>query len=356
MTMLPEFKHTRHHGFSLVEIMVGMVIGLLSTLAVMQVFASWEGQKRTTSAGSDAQSNGAIALYNVERDLRMAGYGMGVSDALNCTVNQSYNGTASALSLVPVKIDQGAGNLPDTITILYSSKDSFSLPARVTVDHPPQATNFFINSTVGLAVGDLLVAWESGKDCTLIEITGIPSGNIQIHHQSTSPWNPPGGQNIFPAGGYKIGTKLFNFGNLPVRIYSVNSTSPNGGLQLNTTIHAATGLASSTDILASDIINLQAEYGMDDGTGGTANDGIVDTWTTAAPANLKQLLAVRLAIAARSTVREKTAVTPNNGSWSGGTIDLSINADGTANADWQFYRYKIFDTIVPLRNMIWNAS
>lgn len=349
-------RRIQQYGFSLVEIMVGMLIALLSTLAVMQVFVAWEGQKRTTSSGSDAQSNGAIALYNIERDLRMAGYGMGVSDALNCTVNQNYNGTSSSLSLVPVTITQGAGSLPDGITILYSSKDSFSLPARITVDHPAQATNFFINSTVGLAEGDILVAWEAGKECTLIQITGIPSGNIQIHHQSTSPWNPPGGQNIFPASGYKIGAKLFNFGNLPTRVYSVSTTTPNGGLQLNTTIHTATGLSTSTDILSSDIINLQAEYGLDDGAGGAANDGIVDTWTTVAPANLKQILAVRLAIAARGTVREKIAVTTNNGTWSGGTIDLTKNADGTNNPDWQFYRYKIFETIIPLRNMIWNLS
>lgn len=354
--MQPDSKHASQRGFSLVEIMVGLLIGLLSTLAVMQVFTSWEGQKRTTSAGSDAQSNGAIGLFNIERDVRMAGYGIGVTDALNCTVNQNYNGTSSTLSLVPVAITQGVGTLPDSITALYSSKDSFSIPARVTVNHPAEATNFFLNSTLGLAEGDLLVVWEAGKDCTLVQITGIPSGNIQIHHQSTSKWNPPGGQNIFPTGGYKIGTKLFNFGNLPTRVYSINSATPNGGLQLATTIHTAAGLSTTTDILASDIINLQAEYGVDDGVGGTADDGIVDTWTTITPANLRQILAIRLAIAARSNVREKTAVTLNNGTWSGGTIDLTKNADGTDNVDWQLYRYRIFETVIPLRNMIWNLS
>jgi len=74
MRALPAMKK-QNLGFSLVEIMVGMVIGLLSTIVVMQVYATFEGQKRTTTSGSDAQTNGAVALYTVERDARLAGYG-----------------------------------------------------------------------------------------------------------------------------------------------------------------------------------------------------------------------------------------------------------------------------------------
>ena len=36
-------------GFSLVELMVGLVIGLMATLVIMQVFSTFEGQKRTTT-------------------------------------------------------------------------------------------------------------------------------------------------------------------------------------------------------------------------------------------------------------------------------------------------------------------
>src|SRR3989338_7895818 len=84
----------RHHtGFSLVEIMVGMVIGLLSTIIVMQVFATFEGQKRTTTGGSDAQTNGGVGLYTIERDIRMAGYGF--ADATGCALASSFNGVGA---------------------------------------------------------------------------------------------------------------------------------------------------------------------------------------------------------------------------------------------------------------------
>ncbi len=42
------------------------------------------------------------------------------------------------------------------------------------------------------------------------------------------------------------------------------------------------------------------------------------------------------------------ALAPNDGTLGGAQIDLS----GTA-ADWQCYRYKLFQSTVPLRNMIW---
>ncbi len=60
-------------GFSLVEIMVGLGIGLLTILVIMQLFADYEGQKRTTTSGADAQGNGQIALLTME--LRYCGFG-----------------------------------------------------------------------------------------------------------------------------------------------------------------------------------------------------------------------------------------------------------------------------------------
>jgi type IV pilus assembly protein PilW len=34
-------------------------------------------------------------------------------------------------------------------------------------------------------------------------------------------------------------------------------------------------------------------------------------------------------------------------------INISKNPDGTPNPDWKCYRYKTFETIVPIRNPIW---
>jgi len=44
-------------GLSLIELMVGVLIGMLTVLAITQVLMSTEGRKRTTADGSDAQLN-----------------------------------------------------------------------------------------------------------------------------------------------------------------------------------------------------------------------------------------------------------------------------------------------------------
>jgi len=65
----------QEQGFSLPEIMIGMVIGMLGIVIIMQMSSLFENQKRTTSGGDDAQNNGAIALFGLSRDIKQAGYG-----------------------------------------------------------------------------------------------------------------------------------------------------------------------------------------------------------------------------------------------------------------------------------------
>ena len=63
-------------GFTLVEILVGLAIGMLATVIIMQVFSVFETQKRTTTGLADAQTNGSIALYNIGREMQLAGFGL----------------------------------------------------------------------------------------------------------------------------------------------------------------------------------------------------------------------------------------------------------------------------------------
>jgi len=359
----------RLRGFSLVEVMVGIVIAMLASLVMLQVFATFEERKRTTNSGSDAQTDGAFASYTIERDTRMAGYGLNMPELLGCRVNSSFNGTASSFTLAPITITNGAGGRPDAIRVVASSKKKWSVPARITTDHPPQATNMFLNTTQGIEPGDLIVAAQAGKDCTLMQVTNIPNGNVQIHHHSTSPWNPPGGHNIFPKpDGYTAGAMLFNFGGFTDHTYSLDAR---GNLQLS-------DFRSSTNTftiqpLVSGIVNLQAQYGFDTRPG-APTDGRVNEWSdtmidadgsgTAGDAgDIRRIYAVRFAIVARSAQMEKpkpdgtcaitTATSANKPTWAGGDIDVSKNPDGSANAGWTCYRYKVTETVVPLRNLLW---
>ena len=60
-------------GFSLVELMVGLTIGMLAVIIIVQVMSVFEAQRRTTTGTADAQTNGGIALFTIARDMQMAG-------------------------------------------------------------------------------------------------------------------------------------------------------------------------------------------------------------------------------------------------------------------------------------------
>jgi type IV pilus assembly protein PilW len=145
------------------------------------------------------------------------------------------------------------------------------------------------------------------------------------------------------------------------------------------TFVVANGNLQSLDLLASDdtistntignnIVLLKAFYGKD-----TSGDGTVDSYDTTTPtttAGWQQVRTIRLAVVARSAQREKLAVTTANPTLNmGSTVGVAGTADcGTSkcftlqispltggDTEWQHYRYKVFDTVVPLRNILWSS-
>lgn len=366
----PPVVHQR--GVTLIELMVGIVIGLLAVLVISQTMAFSEGQKRSTTSGADAQVNGTLSLYTLERDLKEAGYGLtAVNSSLGCEIRSSYKGTTSNFTLAPVVITAGASGAPDTVRVLGSNKENFAVPALIVKDHPANAANFFVNSGVGIADGDFMLAVPEVPDasnwCSLFQVTDSKSGggpglgnNQVLHNSGQSDWNNPGGSTIFPAGGYNTGSYLLNLGQIINRSYSISA-----GLNLQLSTFASTSGTTTTQDLFPNIVQLQAFYGKD-----TNADGTVDTYDKVTPttqAGWTQILTVRIGIVARSTQFEREVVTPSNPQWDVGTamsvsgaVDcgaskcVSIKIDNLP--DWQRYRYKVYETTVPLRNMLWRSS
>jgi len=136
---MPRTTHRRdrkvERGFTLVEVMVGMLIGLIGIIVIFQVLQLTESRKRTTTAGSDAQIAGSIAMFSLERDLKLGGFGFGAAASasagslMGCNVNvyDSLNPAANfPLRLTPVQIDDGLAGAPDSITVLWGSSLTFS--------------------------------------------------------------------------------------------------------------------------------------------------------------------------------------------------------------------------------------
>jgi len=359
---------SRSLGFTLLELMIGAVIGMVATLIIANVLLVADAQPRSVTSGADAQVNGALSLYTIQRDVQMAGYGVVSSlDGLGCEIRARRNGVNFTWSLAPMLITDGASGAPDSINVLTSATDRYSAPLRVAVDHPQTAPNFFVNTTMGAAAGDLMLAVPTTIDannwCSVFNITALGGnqGQNQVIHDAVNngPWNQLGGQTIFPNAGYPAGSYLLNLGQLINRTYSISASN---ALQL--TSFNSSDATSTTRELFPGIVNLQAYYGLD-----TDADGAIDSYTATTPttnAGWRQLVAVRIAIVARSTQFEKEDVTPADPLWDvGSAVAVAGSAPcGSSKcvtlkvshlADWKRYRYKIYDVVVPVRNMLWHS-
>ncbi|OYY47780.1 MAG: hypothetical protein B7Y48_11580, partial [Methylophilales bacterium 28-44-11] len=76
-------------------------------------------------------------------------------------------------------------------------------------------------------------------------------------------------------------------------------------------------------------------------------------------ANRNRIKAIRVAVIARNALQERVAVSQNCDGGVAGLARVCIwndttNVNLTANNNWQNYRYKVYETVVPLRNVLWN--
>src|SRR5437763_1535646 len=117
-------------GFSLIDIMVGLVIGLIAVLVIYQVFVAAEGIKRNTISAGDAQQNGLLSSFMMTVELANAANGLAANqqDLMTCAPAPDVASFASSWRPIPVVISDGGGTatapLPDQFIITYSTANS----------------------------------------------------------------------------------------------------------------------------------------------------------------------------------------------------------------------------------------
>ena len=383
--MRPFATPLRQRGFTIVEMMVGVLIGLVATVVMFQVFAVSEGQKRTTTYAGDAQQNGVASLFQMERDARQAGYGINYLPLLGCNVLGWYEptGTPFTFSLVPVLITNGAAGAPDTVTFTYANIDLFSQPAELTYAAPAAQNYFQVNNRYGFNEGNLIIAGEPGKNCSLsqVRVLPTPTNADRVQHDSggytddagraqVTLYNKPGGLGVDYnawAPGSNTGGHLYDIGALPtVMSYSV----------VNNQLVATNNLVpADVQVISDGIVQMQVQYGYDGNADGRVpSDAVInatlvangpDQWADTMPVGAvaatewQKVIAVRLVVVSRSANPEK--VNPVSGVCDATSVSPTWQATGraidlSANPNWKCYRYRLFEVVVPLRNMVWFAQ
>lgn len=400
----PINKTSLQTGFTLIELMVGLVIGLIATVVIMQTFASFEGNKRSTTGTSDAQTNGSIALYTIQRELQFAGYGLPLmsgtmptiaklpnemtyadysgmteteilaaqaaaktaydakvaDDTLKVQAGEVYSAlkcdssatlpldldndpatadVALALNamLTPVSITNGAS---DTIFVRYGTTMRGALPTRISNVTPPNYVG--VDNNMGCRQGDVvLVTPDSnlpgGTACVATKLTAATT-NTSLEAATTV-------INVDSNSGMDVGDRLACLGQIRQMTFDVSGNQ----------------LQKNNIPVISEIVNLQAQYG----TSATANSEVVTQWRDAtgawaalSVANRNRIKAVRIAVVARNSLLEKDVVSQACTGTATGPAKVcawgaDINLAGTdVGGDWNRYRYRVYEVVVPLRNIL----
>jgi type IV pilus assembly protein PilW len=350
-----------------------MLIGLIGIVIITHLYVTNEQYKRSTTGIGTAQINGAVALYTLERDLRMSGYGIAHSAALGCRCNQplcsplqyyynarsSFPPAAAALGAlparvpVPVLISDNPGG-PDMITVLYSTANERMLPAALEEPTTAPNHNYKVDSQEGFRPGDLIVISDTTTNiCVLKQISTIQVGAPIFEHAS-GPFNPAG--SFGPP--MPQSAAVFNLGSPVWRTYFIGTNK----LRAEDVVRSLALDPTAAQALVDDIVDLQAEYGWD---GSAALDpAIVDNWTAVPPTDpldptkvrWERILAVRVGVLARSQNFEKPSTaggpceaTTAAPAWAGGAFTVPGGLPSC-------YKYRAFETVIPFRNMIWRSS
>jgi type IV pilus assembly protein PilW len=202
-----------HRGFTLIELMIAMVLGLIVIAGVTSVFLAGQQSYRTNGALADVGDSSRIAFELLARDIRQAGE-TGCDTAsgriTNVLNNQGtawfanfgnavhgYGGVGLTGDPNDGDTDQGdpAVTTGTAVGDRVAGTDSLqimgggSAPVSIAVDNP--GTNFFINEkTTDLATGDLIIVC-SPDHAAILQVSNYNNNNVTVGYNKGSK-NSPG--------------------------------------------------------------------------------------------------------------------------------------------------------------------
>ncbi|HEY3180896.1 MAG TPA: PilW family protein [Casimicrobiaceae bacterium] len=340
-------------GAGLVDVMVGVTIALFAVLIMYVVVARSEKFRIDAQSAGDAQQTGLFVLSRIAFDVGNAGSGFASAAKAMSTCPPSGSIVDTLRPVAILITDSGRDDIADGVVIRYGVSPAIAAPVAFAAA-AAAGENFSIQSPLGFAVGDRVVAIGRNGDCAATEITGLSvpaAGVVELAHAPLV--------DSFPSSSWLVNLGRTN--DAQIIRYDVVS-----------------GVLRTTDLLggdapnplASNVVNLKLQYGIDrDG------DGALDTWVPAkagafgdwsaatlltAPADvLRRIKAIRIGLIVRSDFLDRNIKSAfswtlfdceaTDKSTCPGRLSGVIGATSSGG-----YRYRIHETIVPLRNPIWN--
>lgn len=330
-------------GFSLIELMVGLTLGMIGMLIVAKVLEVSGKYQSTITAAGESQAIGNLSLYTIERELKQAGFGIATPTLLGCQLTGYDNTRAVAISrtLYPVEITAAAtADDSDALSVAYGTSEMRMGPVTLTAAYNGTDADIDIQNRFGFVAGDYFIVGQlttPATPCVLGQVSDIPATSVTaITHDNSYRYNKSGGLLVnFSANVgefYGLGRR-FNF-----NTYSVNASKQ---------LIQQSALTGNSLVISDNVLAFKARYGHD-----TDANGTIDTWDAVIPttsAGWSATTNVRMGLAVKNPQRDAATVTAS-------PLFLWPNGPSVAlSAEDQHYRYRTYNVVVPLRNLIWRS-
>lgn len=268
----------RSAGFSLVELMIAMTLGLILVGGVITMYLSSKRTMHTTQASSQIQEVSRFALDRISFDVRMSGFWGCISNAV--PVNSTLNPSTSLIDFAagPLMGTNNDGvNGSDSLSLAYAQGQAQELLSSMLATSSPLE----IDAGNGFAEGDLLVA----NDCEQVDVFQVngrdPADPGRIFHVAAGSAIPGNAQaNLSKA--YSTGAQLH-------KVAHIHWSLGTGG-------QGQPVLLRNDEVFVDGVEDLQIAYGVDlDG------DGSVNRYVDAdAVTNWNSVLNLKLGLLIRS--------------------------------------------------------
>ncbi len=327
----------RSSGFSLIELMLAMLIGLIIMGGVMQLFISTRDTQRSSEDQLALLADARFAINTIAYDLRHTGLWGRHNDP---AIIACQNGTASypcPTAMPAATGDCAAGAYINIAAPLFAEDDD--------------------NTTLAACASE---SYETGTDVLTLRYadsnrinTTALAANVAYLRTSSSVGMLFTGP-TFPTSPYNDlndpSTKYSNH-RLVSRVYYVSSYTDAVGdgqpsLRRGDLVAGGTGPAMNTEVLLPGVEDLQLEFGVDLGADGVAGkkDGHVDSYVDASSVtdwSNGEVLSVRIWLLMRSERQDRDDI---------GSAQTFIYAGKTVNTPNDGYSRRLISSVVKLRN------
>ena len=366
-------------GMALLETVIGLALGLVALLVIVQSFTNSEQFMRASGGQADAQQRGTIATWRLTRELRMAGSGIGHGASIwGCTLNawkggarilprplpwpEPFDNLPTTLVLTPVAVADDAGpNGSDQILFSNARSAAGNVPSTVSIISAGMIQS---TSSAGFRARDMLLVADATTvgpcqigqiDTGYAPVPGLAAPSQLPTGSAGTTYNAPTGfANLPQPGDY---TMVNLGGGASVQMIGLND-------QEQLVLLDALGTMTGTEpvVLAENVLQMQVLYGLDDGSGGgTANDNVVDQWVSprgglqfanlhSASGAALRVKALRVAVVVRTDARQgrtgPSTVTLFPDMPAADRVTISLSASEQAN------QLQVYDLVIPLRNTL----